>query len=415
MEKRAPLSVKNTYIQRYAWPTTYLKEQDSLKDTHFIVVIPAFRESEILRTLQSLNDCIPPGKEALVLVVINEPENCTPDILKINQQCKEEVDHFRSWFHLRSIHVTLPEKKAGVGTARKIGMDEAVRVFSHHQRDGIIICLDADCTCSDNYLQAIESYYSHPVHQTGLVYYEHPIHGENAAAMIRYELFLRYYVDALRLTGCPHAFQTVGSCMTVRSAAYQKQGGMNTRQAGEDFYFIHKMMRFGGVGEINKATVYPSDRISDRVPFGTGHALNKHQSGEPLDTLYAPATFEELRMAFGQVSAVFAGAYDFRANTSSALREFYQHSNFYADLEEMRRQSTTLDAFRKRYFGWWDGFRTLKFIHFARDHFYPNIPLAEAAHWLISSFGGYGVPLSDPAAQLNFLRSKDRKTNFYIR
>jgi len=110
------------------------------------------------------------------------------------------------------------------------------------------------------------------------IYFEHPIAGNEFEAniyegIINYELHLRYYYQALKYCGLQYAFHTVGSSMVVRSSAYQKQGGMNKRKAGEDFYFIHKIIALGNFSELNSTVVYPSPRISDRVPFGTGKAI----------------------------------------------------------------------------------------------------------------------------------------------
>ena len=38
--------------------------------------------------------------------------------------------------------------------------------------------------------------------------------------------------------------------MAVRADAYLRQGGMNRRKAGEDFYFLNKFMVLGGYGEM---------------------------------------------------------------------------------------------------------------------------------------------------------------------
>ena len=72
-----------------------------------------------------------------------------------------------------------------------------------------------------------------------------------------YELHLRYYTHGLRFSNLPYSFQTVGSAMAVRCSAYQKQGGMNKRKAGEDFYFIQKIIALGGYSELNSTTVFP--------------------------------------------------------------------------------------------------------------------------------------------------------------
>jgi hypothetical protein len=68
-----------------------------------------------------------------------------------------------------------------------------------------------------------------------------------ARAITSYELHLRYLVHAMRWAGHPFAYQTVGSSMAVRRKAYLSLGGMNTRQAGEDFYFLQKFIEVGSL------------------------------------------------------------------------------------------------------------------------------------------------------------------------
>ena len=65
-------------------------------------------------------------------------------------------------------------------------------------------------------------------------------------AIDRYELFLRHYVLGLKLAGSPYAFHTVGSAMACTADAYVRRGGMNTRAAGEDFYFLQHLSRTVG-------------------------------------------------------------------------------------------------------------------------------------------------------------------------
>ena len=61
-------------------------------------------------------------------------------------------------------------------------------------------------------------------------------------AIMKYELYLRYYRLALEYTGHPHAYHCIGSAFAVRTLDYVAQGGMNKRQAGEDFYFLQKLI-----------------------------------------------------------------------------------------------------------------------------------------------------------------------------
>lgn len=403
---------KNLYLERYAWPSIGLHEQIA-GNPGIIVVIPAFCESEIDLALRSLHQCTPPGQEVAILVIVNEPKDATAEVVALNEASLYKASQVKTTFAQYTAHVRLPPKKAGVGLARKIGMDEAVRFFESRGGDGTIVCYDADCTCEPNYLRAIADFYQHPGHNLGLVHYEHQLGGPNHEAIVNYELFLRYYIQALRIAGYPFAIHTLGSCITVRSSAYQKQGGMNTRKAGEDFYFIHKITPLGGIGEINTTTIHPSDRVSYRVPFGTGHAVDKYLSS-PDETyqVYHPQIFEDLHKANQHLEILFREKC-LPDVLPMSLMAFYEATNFESDLTEILSQSGSFLNFQQRYYRWWDGFKVLKFVHFSRDRFHEHVALSEGLHWLAGKLDLNLKGSQDE--QLRQLRRYDREDPFQIR
>ena len=343
-----------------------------------IVVLPAFKETNISVALESLNQCLEPEKEVLLLVVVNEPKDAAKAIAEINAACLETVRSFNSKFHILTSYLKLPEKKAGVGLARKIGMDEAVRIFRKADHDGVIVCYDADCRCEPNYLVEIERAYQHHEVNAGVVFYEHQLNRENHEAIQNYELYLRYYIDALRFAGFPYAHQTLGSCITVRCSHYEKVGGMNTRKAGEDFYFLNKTIPLGGFTEINTTTVRPSDRISDRVPFGTGKAVQDILKLEETYHVYHPNSFEDLKVFFSRMDW-FSESSEWLVPRS--IRDFLG-ADWREQIQQLKSQVSSEENFEKRFFHWFDAFKILKYVHFCRDHYYQNVELGEALDWL---------------------------------
>src|ERR1041385_133403 len=248
------------------------------RDLGLVVVIPCYDEPDLIGTLESLWSCQRPACAAGVIVVINSPAECAAEIRARNRRTLEEgrgwaEGHAGTGIDFHWLHFPdLPPKQAGVGLARKIGMDEAARRLDDVGRSkGVIAGFDADCRCEVNYLKSIERHFAGHLRSPACsIYFEHPLAGplepEIYEAIAVYELHLRYYVQALRYAGFPHAYHTIGSAMAGRADAYMKQGGMNKRQAGEDFYFLQKMFALGGFTELNGTTVFPSPRESDRVP-----------------------------------------------------------------------------------------------------------------------------------------------------
>ena len=103
---------------------------------------------------------------------------------------------------------------------------------------------------------------------------------KRACAMLHYEVYMRSYALNLMLVGHPYALTAVGSSMSCTLEAYRKIGGISPFKSGEDFYFLQKMLKTGAVLQHSPALSHPSPRLSTRVFFGTGPALNKGVEGQ---------------------------------------------------------------------------------------------------------------------------------------
>lgn len=416
--------MRNIYLERYA-SQEVLISSDPPKDLKLIITIPCFNEPDLVSSLISLSKCksIPKSE---VIVLINEAENCSKTVSDQNEQSFEEAQKWvlsnkNGQIHFYIIYKKgLLKKHAGVGLARKLAMDEAVRRFEKNgNKEGVIVCFDADSACDENYLQSINEFFeANPKSPGSSIYYEHPLEGPlpsaNYTAIKDYELFLRYYTNALRFAQFPHAYQTVGSSMAVKSWAYQKQGGMPKRKAGEDFHFINKIIPLGNFGEINNTRVIPSSRVSDRVPFGTGKAVNDWLKTERLLT-YNPKTFEDLKDYFNQVDFQYKKGNNkllmWLQDRPESIRTFLKQQNFEQNLERINRNSTSLSSFRKHFFLWFDAFQCMKFIHFSRDQFHSNVPISDASKWLLGCVNK-AANEADNTRLLEIFRSLDRKGYF---
>lgn len=376
----------NHYLDRYAYPEQlFLQEPDP--EVKIITVVPCFDEPNIIGTLNSLNDCESVSKIEII-VIVNEADDCSDEIRQNNLLTISQIEEWQRtvnhWFNLLFYHIRLPKKDAGVGLARKIGMDEAVRRFEViNNPRGVIACFDADSSCSKTYFKALFNNYYNVVHNPvgSSIYYEHwlPQDEHHRKGIIEYELHLRYYVHALRLISYPHAFQTVGSSMVVRSDMYQRIGGMNKRKAGEDFYFLHRLIPAGRFTDITEATIYPSPRVSTRVPFGTGKAMQKWtDSGQKSYETYSLESFIKLKSLFEAVDDLMVDGLK-KSSLHSSILTFLNSIHFDVELARLQKQSKSIETFRKNFFAFFDGFKVLKFLHFSRDHYFPNQPIHQEA------------------------------------
>lgn len=391
-----------------------------------VVVIPCYDEPDLELVLENLRRCHRPRGAVEILLVMNASEHDDEDLRHRNQLAMERVQ--TRWtkfdeprFRFRAVNFPrLPARHAGVGLARKIGMDEAVaRFLAVDNPRGIIASLDADCACDRDYLISLESHFNrHPNTRACTIYFEHalsgPLEEDLYSAVASYELFLRYYRHGLQYANFPYAYYTVGSCLAVRCDAYARHGGMNRRKAGEDFYFLNKLMAVGGVTENNATRVMPGVRASTRTPFGTGRALNDRLMNRYQPWLtYDPRVFRDLGELVASVDefyAIPADRWDWRTSLSDGMKNFLIAQGIGDKHAEIRANSASRERFRKRFFQWFDAFRALKFVHYATRNAYPRLPLEQACATLLRWRGLVASAQSLPGAMemLQLLREQDR-------
>ncbi len=387
------------------------------------VVVPARNEPDLQMTLAALWRCTRPSYPVEVLVVVNASEKDPARVRTANARTVGQVEQWgrannEPRLSVHALHFpALGHRHAGVGLARKLGMDEAVaRLHAGGVRNAVIASLDADCSCAPNYLVSIERFFERHADAPGAsIYFEHQEHPEDARGAAtgigRYELFLRYFLQAQRYAGFPNAFHTVGSCMAFRCHAYERQGGMNRRLAGEDFYFLHKLIGLGGFGEITDTVVRPSARVSDRTPFGTGAAMRAWVDDErSLALTYAPESFCALRGLFMGVPGLFAMSERqceaFVNAQATALRDFLVDKGALARIAETRANCASPRTFCKRFYRWFDALKLLQYVRTARS-VYPLVPLEQASR-LMLEWRGFSTRANDVPGLLAAYRNVER-------
>ncbi|HUS87198.1 MAG TPA: glycosyltransferase family A protein [Bacteroidales bacterium] len=394
-------------------------------DASIIVVIPAFDEPGICNTLDSLVGCNSPDCAVEVLVIVNAPGAATKAQLAGNRETVRNILGWKklnanAFFRLfvfntgKQIH-----REWGAGMARKTGMDEAVRRFNSINRpSGVIVCLDADCTVSSGYLMSIQKrLYLDKSKKACVIYFEHPLSGtpdpELKDAIMKYELHLRYCYQGTKYTGFPEVFHTVGSTIAVKAGAYVKAGGMNRRQGGEDFYFIQKLIPAGGLFYLNDETVFPSPRVSQRVPFGTGPSVSEILKSEDHILLtYNPGSFDAPRKLFGLIDKLYgSGREDSEAILTGlplSIRTFLENDGWSSRIAEINANTSSLPSFRKRFYSWFNMFKIVKFLNWAHiEAHYDRVEVVDAASGMLNKTG-LGNPATDLESLLGYYRALER-------
>ena len=378
-----------------------------------IVVIPAIQElNNITQLLKSILESDKKYfNDTLFLFVVNNSEESAKEVIEENSLTLEFLREIISSdksenklvneikFNGLNIGLIdsstkgreLPVSNAGVGLARKLGMDIALTLFDYkNNTKKILVCLDADCEVESNYLTAIVESFNQMKLSAAIINYEHPSPEDESVkkAIVCYEIFLRYYVLALQYAGSPFAYTSIGSTIACDVETYCKAGGMNKKKAGEDFYFLEKIVKFTTIYRINSTTVYPSSRESWRVPFGTGRSINRFLSNSYNEYfLYNPQVFVILKKWLevfnsSDVNNVkeFLNAAE---KISIELKSFLLENSFQEDWNRIINNSKSTDQINKQKLMWFDGFRTMKLIHYLRDKGFAQVNMFDALDILL--------------------------------
>jgi hypothetical protein len=78
---------------------------------------------------------------------------------------------------------------------------------------------------------------------------------------------------------------------------------------------------------------------------------------------------------------------------SDVLKAFLEEQQFDKALSEIRGNSASFPAFQKRFWRWFNMFRILKFLHYAREHGFPELPVEQVARKFLYEYAsGDHVP-----------------------
>lgn len=279
------------------------------------IALPILNESG---NLPSLMNCL--KQQSLsdfeLVVCVNQYEDWWQSADKVNI-CEDNLKSIEFLNNEKTIRVHVldhstkglgwPAKKGGVGWARKIIMDY---ISSTGHRNDIIISIDADTYYPKNYLQSIFDFFLENKKLVGLSlpYYHKLDNNETDRLILRYEIYMRYYLLNMMRINNPYGYTALGSAMAFPVWAYKKAGGLTPVAAGEDFYFLQKLVKLGKIGVWCSSTAYPSSRFSSRVTFGTGPALIKGSTGDWLSyPHYHFSLFDEIAKTYNMFKRLYYG------------------------------------------------------------------------------------------------------------
>ena len=368
------------------------------------LVIPVHAEGRtIIQTLSSISNAAHPH---LIILVLNARETDNDSIHTFNQESYDAIcEHYSKaqkiaknmslHQHPRGTlllvdHYSKEQRfkpKEGVGLARKIGSDIALSIW----RSGLLLCpyinsSDADVLFPEDYFQQILDTSPKERHSAILYSFWHtptPDTPRLRRATALYEIKLRYYVLGLKYAQSPYAFHTVGSTLAIHANDYASVRGFPKRLAGEDFYILNKLNKIRPIKKSRGEALVIQGRHSNRVPFGTGKGIEEIEQKQDEECLfYSPEIFTKLRAL--QV-ALEKAAISATPNTETLLesldhqtQESLAHLDLWHGIIDALQRGKDSKQRRENLHTYFDGFRTLKFIHVMRDSFFPSLPFRKA-------------------------------------
>lgn len=364
------MNFAEAYSRRYS-VAQKIFDDDPRSDTGIIVVIPCYDDEFVFTTLSSLNSANSPQCHVEVIVVVNSAEDTPTPIVEKNRRIyarlMEKVGTYCNFDLKPYLLENVIHKIAGVGNARKVGMDEAVWRFAHLENpNGIIVSLDADCLVDRDYFTLIYDKFhrGRKLPKACTFQFQHDFNEQiyeigEIKACRRYELYLRYFRLAQKVAGVPNCLHTIGSCFAVTAEAYAAMGGMSRRQAGEDFYFLQKLALTAPVAGIDKPIVFPAPAISARVPFGTGQAVKKIVETGSCK-VYNFGLFLLLKDFYSHFSDMYAVDYE---HIPAEIIKFVTEERLCSIIDECRKNTSDSKSFVKRMHAKFDVFFMIRFLN----------------------------------------------------
>ncbi len=292
------------------------------------------------------------------------------------------------------------EKHYGVGWARKTAMDKAAEMAGG---SGFIFSMDADTFYPPDYLEkATRQLLRHPEKIALAIPYYHPLPEKTdaARAILRYEIYMRHYALNMWRINSPYRFTALGSAIAVKTEAYQKVGGITPKIAGEDFYFLQKLVKSGDILFYTAAKAFPMARFSDRVVFGTGPAMMKGASGQwESYPIYHPSVFDEI----SEIYEAFNRFY----RTEEILPALGRMKIIIKNLDwlqKLKRNSKSEKEFVKKCHTYFDGLKTLQYLKQRQK----TIPAKEEeilSEYLLKHYPDKAFPFKEVLHSLDFAKS----------
>lgn len=353
-----------------------------------VVIIPACGETA--HFLDDVFDNVK-GYSVLVVLIVNRPDEHAKTNLwfeknnklinRVKKNAKQDIQSAHGHHLLinkSGIDCLLLDfnsdpfpKQEGVGLARKIAADTALELIQRKQiKQPWIFSTDADVKLPADYFDIVENI--KPGYSAICLDFQHVSNCKESMKLQKlYDFKLRYYQKGIQYINSCYHYIPLGSTLIVNEKSYVQVRGFPCKSGGEDFYILNKLAKVGHVFQPEKPVIQINIRFSDRVPFGTGPALQKLSDENTTPLFYHPEIFHIIKYWRHNLIDYFKThtlpVNDCNLNQNWQIREL---------LAKAIKQYKTYQHWLKFIDDWLDAFKILKSVHFLREQ-WPSLQMEE--------------------------------------
>jgi hypothetical protein len=90
-----------------------------------------------------------------------------------------------------------------------------------------------------------------------------------------------------------------------------------------------------------------------------------------------------------------------------SIQNYLIEINFHVHILKIKKNCSSESQFIKSFYNWFNAFMTLKYVHFARDHYFKETGILEAANWILKELNEVEAPIKSKKIALMHLRDLD--------
>ncbi|OUX36923.1 MAG: hypothetical protein CBE33_04615 [Candidatus Pelagibacter sp. TMED273] len=356
------------------------KHLDINKKYKFFIVIPCYNEFDYLfSTLESIDKQNPNlVNNTLVIIVINNSADSDSTVKNSNNKTYEKLIKLQFSFEFVAIdcfsnHNAFKNKLAGVGLARKVGLDFSLKFIEN--LNSIFCSLDADTIINENYLDIIDNRFKHNTVNAAVVNFSHQKSSNSIIeqGIRKYEKILKEIANNIQKTGSPYGYVSMGSTIVCNAKTYIAVGGMNTKKATEDFYFLQSIAKYTKVHKIKKVLVHPSSRGENRVYLGTGFRMDEYLKSKSFKNLnFSKESYLEIKKIIDIIDLHWSDSNEallqkLMNNLNKKSVEFIKKKNISKVLKKFKMNAKNKNQFILLFNQWFDALTIMKFLKFQKQ------------------------------------------------